>query len=525
MKKLFFLPALAALFFASCSSDEPGGPASPETPQGDRYIAVAIRTAGMGGSKALPVDDDFENPETENESKLDAENVRFYFFTEDGRPFTLVSEKVNGVVEKTNMVKPTVIKYTSNALGNETVAEGVLVLGKPDVPYVGTTPAQVLCVANAKDVVSYDDFANQTLAQIQKIVANRPSDLTRPTFTMVSSTYAENSKEVFTAPITATYSTVEEAEKNPVHIYIERLAAKVRMSNLGTSKVLAKDASGATSEKEFTITTAIEANGSETKITTKLDVELVGWQLYKKPSSCLAIKDIESAITTSPFTDWNDPTRHRSYWSVTGATQYYNESYDLYADNQFVLGNKTDATNNKEYVYEHTLVQPESVTDRSTNATAIVVKAVIKKAGETDGYDFCMWAGQLYSSAAMKQLVFNAYKAGHPNTNHTVDEVEFTTAGSNANTWKATVANDPTDFDNISYWKNGVTSYWLNIEHMGGKFGVVRNHIYDYTIEKVIGLGVPGKDPENPDPETESYIAARLYVLNWLVVKHDVTLE
>lgn len=529
MKKLFFLPALAAMMFSSCSSDEPTVD-NPADQGGESYMAVTIRTAGMGGSKAAPTDDQFEAPENDAESKLEAENVRFYFFTADGRPFTLLSEKVNGTVEKTNMVKPQAIKYTNNAFGNEEVAEGVLVLGKPDVPYVGLTPAKVVCVANPKNVLNFDYFANKTLAQLKNIEAIRPTNMN--TFAMISSTYADGNTETYWADCSdKAMKNMNEAQKNPVHIYIERLAAKVRVDGLGTSVVQKKDGE-TTTDETFTITTAMTATGVATKIESKLDVQLVGWQLYQKPSTCNAIKDIASVIGKDPFADWNDALRHRSYWSVTGTPERYQTTYNIHDASQFILGNKGNATNNKDYIYENTSIQATdagaalTVTERSTTAPAIVVKGIIKLNGQTTGYDFCRWGGQLFTSTALKQMIFNAYKQGHPATELTVADVNIKgKEGSKSNTWKAMVGNEETNFDNISYWENGETSYWLNIQHLGGKFGVVRNHIYDYTVDKVVGLGVPGNDPKNPDPETQTYLAARLYVLNWRVVSHNVTLK
>lgn len=81
----------------------------------------------------------------------------------------------------------------------------------------------------------------------------------------------------------------------------------------------------------------------------------------------------------------------------------------------------------------------------------------------------------------------------------------------------------------IERWVDGQTSFYVNIKHANNGntplYGVVRNHIYDYTFDNVIGLGLPGNTPENPVDETESYIAARLNVLNWKVVSNTVTLE
>lgn len=79
----------------------------------------------------------------------------------------------------------------------------------------------------------------------------------------------------------------------------------------------------------------------------------------------------------------------------------------------------------------------------------------------------------------------------------------------------------------------GKTYYWFRIPHLStqniGKYGVVRNHIYDITFDKVVGYGTPVYDPDKTIyPETpqdeDTYIAARLNILQWRIVSKNVTL-
>lgn len=146
-----------------------------------------------------------------------------------------------------------------------------------------------------------------------------------------------------------------------------------------------------------------------------------------------------------------------------------------------------------------------------------------------------MWGGDFYTEDALKQMIIDNYNQGKNDADKlTYDKVEFakyTEADAKANTWYAyvTTASGPIHnnfrFHDIKRWIGGQTSYYVNIEHMGGKFGVVRNHIYDYEFSNVIGLGVPGNDPKNPDPETQTYLAARVMVLNWHLLSKNIVLE
>ena len=86
-------------------------------------------------------------------------------------------------------------------------------------------------------------------------------------------------------------------------------------------------------------------------------------------------------------------------------------------------------------------------------------------------------------------------------------------------------------------WKSGMTYYYADIKHLAneegktGKYGVVRNHSYKVNIEGVKGWGTPVYNPnqnvEKPVKPTdkETYIAAKINVLSWRVVSHNVTLE
>ena len=85
-------------------------------------------------------------------------------------------------------------------------------------------------------------------------------------------------------------------------------------------------------------------------------------------------------------------------------------------------------------------------------------------------------------------------------------------------------------------YKTGQTYYIVDIEHFGNAkdkpayYGIVRNHVYQIDINSIKGYGSPIFDgysdvvtPEYPDDEDESsYVAARINVLSWKIVKQTV---
>lgn len=85
-------------------------------------------------------------------------------------------------------------------------------------------------------------------------------------------------------------------------------------------------------------------------------------------------------------------------------------------------------------------------------------------------------------------------------------------------------------------WSSGQTYYYTDIKHeesaedTKGKFGVVRNHIYDIAITSVAGLGTPVLNPDEKiipqkPKDDDTYLAAQINILSWRVVKQNVDLE
>ena len=87
-------------------------------------------------------------------------------------------------------------------------------------------------------------------------------------------------------------------------------------------------------------------------------------------------------------------------------------------------------------------------------------------------------------------------------------------------------------------YTSGNTYYFFPIRHLGdntgehkvGYYGIVRNHIYDCTINSITGLGTPVYDPDEviyPEipQEDETFIAAKINILSWRIVSNGVDLE
>lgn len=549
MKKLNYLSlaAIATFGLASCSSDEPyNGSNTDQNADGNQYLAVTIRTAGMSGTRAPELGNpEFEGPaDGSNEGSVTKDNIYFFFYDADGNPFQLAAANVNGTVY-TNVVKPLEISSTPNTDGEDpSTIQGVLVLGTPAAGYVGTHPTQMLCVANPV-ATNMDEYTNKPLSQVLNAETSNTGLPALSNFVMTSSTYVDNGKKVVATDVhDKFFNEPDDAKKAPAVIYLERVAAKVRAHGLGDYTPQYRKGNDIVTDYQWKVNNE----------NVDLQVTLDGWRLTNISTNSLAFKNVEDNVNY--FEGWNAPTLHRCYWALSKvSTPLANNiaSFNIWDKNQWTRGNfnADQPTVNIAYTYENTQYAAgsygvggaTSATDRMSNATGILVRATVKmkKEGEAEfkAVELTRWAGAYYTEAELKQMIidnYNVAKKLEGANKLTADKVSFIKDKKDGkeipNRWRAQIKiseNATQDwgdnYNNIMRWIGGATSYYLNVEHLGGLFGVVRNHIYDYTVNGVVGLGVPGNDPENPTPEQETYLAAKVAILNWHVISNNVVLE
>lgn len=86
--------------------------------------------------------------------------------------------------------------------------------------------------------------------------------------------------------------------------------------------------------------------------------------------------------------------------------------------------------------------------------------------------------------------------------------------------------NKPFSVDGLSFYKNGRTYYIVLVRHFDntqkpvfmsyGRYGVVRNNVYEITIKSIGGPGSPVYPEPNPDPDDlEGWLIAELRVVPW----------
>lgn len=533
MKKLFYLPALAAMIFSSCSSDEPTGPENPEDGNG-RFMTVNIMTAG--GSRATSSETDFEVGSTvENK----ATTALFMFYDAAGNP-TQTPQLVGLDWNNTPSNAPQIEKISKTV---------VVVAGK-------TKPTQMLVILNPGNL----QLAGLNLTAARDKVADYATGLTVDgKFLMTNSSYAEGTTIVRSTDLTTAkfYESKDEADKgtdaDAVQVYVERVVAKIRtnvatgMTNNGTDVTLIPDDGGTSS----TVHVIPEINGIE---------------VANMATTSFLFKNINNIGTWK--TDWpevNDPDNKRCYWAG------FPTGLDV-ANNSWEGIDGDPAAAFTTYVQENTQME---------NPTAIIVAATLKVNGTAQ--DLIRWSDNYYQPERFKRAIATFVQNGGFMVKETVEGVEklrsvkpeevdyitdaqhaalvadgkieaYHTVGriaesaeglnfvKNVRTVEGVTTSDVATVTEINthlqtmanrflYWKGGKTYYYVNIEHFGKvapyNQGVVRNHIYDLNLQSISGLGTPVFNPKEiikpQKPDDKIFrMRAQINILKWRIVNQNV---
>ena len=373
---------------------------------------------------------------------------------------------------------------------------------------------------------------------------------------------------------------VYDGNVEPVTIYVEKVLAKVTVTNeIGENT---EDLNG------YSYTT-VDENGATVSATETFKVEIKNWWLDSTPTKSNLLKSIENYSYTW---EWNSISNYRSYWAnsyaVEGQQTYVNNFYNsgvasgesLYCQENTSQATKVDT-------------QVEDANDNTydaNNRTKVVVAATLI---DSDGNEANMvkWYGKLYSKDAFiitlanlndvkkyyikttsddattytsltkenLELVWNTDEEdvaageidGENQSNETVgtevlrnyEAVVTLTEDTPKSLWIQSngewteVSKEDADeairsISKVLYWNAGSTYYYVELEHITGYYGVVRNHLYQVNLTGLKGLGTPVPDPdkiiipERPgESDMDTYISANMIIQAYRVVSQDVTLQ
>ncbi|MDM8153095.1 Mfa1 family fimbria major subunit [Bacteroides gallinaceum] len=546
----FLVGTLACTLFAACSNEENSAINSGQEEGQLSYVAVNIVNANPTGSRVDGGEyEDGKGPENT------ITKARFYLFDASGNPYTVTTNEAPGAVAATNYVDITALDDQGKDDPNvESIKKGVLV-------FKGTTtelPTSIVAVLNPPT----DLTGSKSLSDLQTAIADYSSTTS---FVMSNSVYASEGTEVVATDIVGKVAqNKEDAEANPVDIYVERVLAKVRVTFSNADK-----------ENQYKV-----SEDGEPAVYAKI----LGWAVTRTADKSNLLKDIDPAWDdmTLGFT-WNDEPFHRSYWATTSTTVTLDKKTETEIINDQKPTTPEGATNISvpRYCQENT---------KANEHTEVVVVAQLVNEEGNPNPIYKYFGEEHDSEEDILTLIANKYnnvyytRTGGTSLPEggteyeyesfiTPDNIHFeaTTPETGGEDYEAIAQLDDDALNGVTIYienpvyngenekyieladaeatineelaKNpaqiateGYVYYYTPIKHLGtitgstGEYGVVRNHVYAVTITDIKGYGTPIFDPDKDIDTThpsneEVYIAARINVLSWRVVSSNVTLE
>lgn len=559
--KLFPL-ACAALMMSACSSDDPsnGGSTGINEPQ---YLSVNIVNVGATPSRAS---EEYENGSA-GENKIS--KVRFYFFNGDGTPYLIKAPGADGVTGDGTVnwleATPGDDNTTSGTPSHvEKITNAVLVINGVQ----SAAPSAIVAVVNPEtvDPAALENNGSMRLSQLRENAVGSTfykTDAGKVTdFVMSNSVYVNAGSDVCASLVAGHVATsADKAKANPVDLYVERVAAKVTADV--DPNAFEKGDGTKWDATQYGTKTAVGKIGA-------YDVYAVidGWGLADENGKAKVEKSVNTAWTDAilGITPWTTYDYRRSFWETSvefnaGTNKPVNHKFNDFKANMkaelYTLPNTPD--NNITNVYDN-------------NVTKFLVAATLKYKDEHDNWhlaEICRYNGVMILGVdnLKKQvaLTFSKYYTStdaHTYTQLTKDDITFTEPTTSMKNYQVTptLAADPTntkqyytkasdgsytpvdkDDVNTAIGENkaeirteGKAYYYVPIKHLGttgtlGEYGVVRNHFYKINLTGLTGFGTPVYNPDTEiDPTVPSYdntyLAARIKVLQWRIVNQNVSL-
>lgn len=337
MKKFSVYLSAIALILAGCSSEESVVDSGEDQFEAaSSFITIrmmAAPTANMGRAD----NGVYENGlATEN----NVTRVRFYFFDEAGDPFGVHRNTASGTYDSYIDWYPTQSDVTSTGTpgGSQSVTSSQTVekilTATLGINLAGTEkPAKVLAVVNptSASLNLPNSTANQnvngpSLTALREVVTDYLTGLTDNNFVMSNSVYAQRGtsgmEAVYTTALSDTdfKNSADEAQSNPVIIYVERVLARL---DLGLAPQFMEGAK-TTDNGPIYLAGNIQVNDSTSSSTSYTDAEiyvkLLGWNVTRTTSQSRLVKEINPAWSDEDIFGsgilWNTDNYHRSFWAI-----------------------------------------------------------------------------------------------------------------------------------------------------------------------------------------------------------------
>lgn len=572
MKKItYILAALSLTMFGACNREgELTAPANGDSSYagGDGYMTVQLGFVGANGGSRVDYTQNFEDG-TAEESTI--RNIYTYYFNENnvylGHEMGVITDQSAEQTPGNNIERSADVTVPADVISY--LVEG----GSAKVIVVLNQPTNFAPTLTA-NVSTYADFNNSYVPNTDNAE-----------FMMSSVNYLTNE----TAPEEHNMTTISSANVwkkgsstslagtaiQPVTIYVERICGKVKLD----SDSFTQPSDATASVEKWGL------NVRNKKVYPVKKLQVAG--AYPQWGSSVAYFELPGTKLGGSNYSWNDASNVRSYWAVD---PNYNDSDNHVSGdvvdfaNHFTLTSISDldgASDDVRYCLENTFEAAHQNRDETTTAV-VLAKYVPNSIQGTDMtsqsektwviYKNLYWTKNSFINEFLKdQKIFTDSEGKVQATYNDVD-FNITTQVLNGSTivggtyalatpdnetlyqTNADVTSEITDWNPINtvlgtsaqIYYEGYCYYEIPIRHFTdqevpldedhindldqlGRYGIVRNHYYQLTINSIKNPGKPIEDDEitpddDPDDLIEYYMDVTINVLSWAVRTQGVDL-
>ena len=580
MKKYLFI-ALALLGMASCAKDDVTGGNKPHHngEVEESYIAINLMAADVDSraqDTTNPKDGGYEDG-TDKERAV--KTAYFFFFDENGSPFNLLGAPATAPGGSKNHIQLTIGDYIDKSDPNVSdIREAILVLST----YKGIYPKQVVAVLNWTP----SDRAYTLKELQEEVVENSLGNDTKGYVMSNSVYATSGGEIMVATPIAeANIKTdKDEALDAPVEIYVERTAAKVVVTTTAAdNRFEVATESEFTPVGDDARKVYVELLGWElynefdkTNIIKSIDnwnVDDLGLTWNDSPFFRSYWAETMNERTTNDTFAWEyaDPASKgfptANGFKVASDASYAAGTYAYCGENTLdwttndvrtkviLKGRLVEKVGENYQTLELARWYGNEYAGTDDLKTAVANSLAYTVFYANPEYDSTNPESPMYISIAPQHIEIvhgdvvdaKAYEVGFQLTTaaESLDWYLYSSESGHTPFGDTAVDGANADATNVHLakvqpavlYESGDTYYIVDIEHLGkdktktAYYGVVRNHVYQIDIQSIKGYGSPGysgfahvvEKPEYPqDDDTESYVAARINVLSWKVVKQGV---
>lgn len=541
-KKNFFMLALAAIAFAACSNEEivPGGEndgTDVTNSDGDAWVALSVRTP----AKTRGLNDPNQENGTQDESTIT--KVKAIFF--------------NGHVLASTVTK--VVDFSDDDVAN--------IPNRSSAFKVPSTSKSVLIVANPQSLglptisegMTYEDINEViTLAAVNDVTATG-NVAKSGAFAMTNAKGGlEPSTGVGNAMVAADltlHSTPTAATSDPLTLRIDRISAKVRVYVKPLeSQVLSTTA---TIDLDVTKWYLNVTNRKFFPVSVRAKTFKNSWTPYDQYE--IGSYRVDPNYEMSEIGVWVSNTNHaeydNNYFYVTSSTNSI--GWNDLSTAKYCLENTQEEEANVHAYTTHVLLKvgyaPNSI--KNLDGTSVTVDS---------GDDWFNMNGVFYTPVSILTYIedelVKKYKDKNPATYPTkitnayneyiqalgLTQVTIPDALEDLKTAEqqgaeyaakfggtlaasiATASEGGKNLKGVEYYSEGICYYKIMIKHDNddsesvmnklGEFGVVRNSVYDITVNKINNPGypsIPDPDPSAPDEDLDRYLSIQIETNPW----------